>query len=239
MKYSWAIESHVGLVRSGNEDSFWPANDDATDGPVVIAVADGMGGATAGEVASRLAIDAATADDVETIPDPADRILRANMVLNDAIEADPALAGMGTTLTLGVFHPDGSLQVAHVGDSRAYVLHDGDLRQLTEDHTLVARLVADGLITPAEARTHPRRHVVMQSVGMPDVAIDRIDNHLEPGDRVLICSDGLTGMVEDDEIARLLTEAASPSEAAWRLIDAANAAGGHDNTTVAVVDVAP
>ena len=146
---------------------------------------------------------------------------------------------MGTTLTLGVFHADGSLRMAHVGDSRAYVLRNGELRQITDDHTLVAELVAGGILTPEQARTHPRRHMVTQSIGMPDVRIDTIEEALEPGDRVLVCSDGLTIMVEDAEVAQILADAESPSEAAWNLIAAANAAGGHDNTTVAVVDVAP
>lgn len=239
MRYSWAIESHVGLVRSGNEDSFAPDNDGAGEGPVVIAVADGMGGHTAGEVASRLAIEAATAEGFEPALDPVARVESANAAVSDAVAADPQLAGMGTTLTLGVFHADGSLRIAHVGDSRAYLLRGGNLRQITVDHTLVAELVAGGILTPEQARTHPRRHMVTQSIGMPEVRIDTIEEHLEPGDRVLLCSDGLTIMVEDAAVARILGDAASPSEAAWNLVTAANAAGGHDNTTVAVVDVAP
>lgn len=239
MKYSWAIESHVGLVRSGNEDAFAPDNDGAAEGPVVVAVADGMGGHTAGEVASRLAIAAATADEFEPALDPVARVERANAAVADAVAEDASLAGMGTTLTLGVFDADGALRMAHVGDSRAYLLRNGELRQITDDHTLVAELVAGGVLTPEQARTHPRRHMVTQSIGMPDVRIDTIEEQLEPGDRVLLCSDGLTIMVEDAAVAEILGGAESPSEAAWNLITAANTAGGHDNTTVAVVDVAP
>lgn len=239
MRYAWAIESHVGLVRSGNEDSFAPENDGAADGPVVIAVADGMGGHTAGEVASRLAIDAATGDDGTTGPDATERVRLANDAVGEAVTKDPRLSGMGTTLTLGVFHPDGRLDLAHVGDSRAYLLRDGAIRQLTEDHTLVAELVAGGMLTPEEARAHPRRNLVTQSIGMPEVDIYTVEERLEPTDRVLLCSDGLTAEVGDQEIARILTDASSLSEAAWDLIAAANAAGGQDNTTVAVVDVAP
>ena len=239
VKYSWAVESHVGLVRGGNEDAFAPANDDAADGPVVIAVADGMGGHTAGEVASRIAIDAATAESVADLPDPADRVHRANAAVVEAITADPRLAGMGTTLTLGIFEADGTLRLGHVGDSRAYLLRDGSLRRLTHDHTFVAELVDSGHITETEARSHPRRNLVTRSIGMPDVRVDSVDTQLEPGDRVLLCTDGLTTMVTDAHISRLLGGAPSPSAAAWRLIDAANAAGGYDNTTVAVVDVSP
>lgn len=239
MKYSWAVESHVGLMRGGNEDSFAPANDDAAEGPVVIAVADGMGGHTAGEIASRLAIEAATLDDVTDLPDPAERVRRANSAVIEAITRDPRLAGMGTTLTLGIFGGDGVLRLGHVGDSRAYVLRNGKLDRLTHDHTFVAELVDAGHLTESEARTHPRRNLVTRSIGMDDVEVDEIDRRLEPGDRVLLCTDGLTSMVPDADIARLLGEAPSPSAAAWRLIDAANAAGGYDNTTVAVVDVSP
>jgi len=236
MKYSWAVESHVGLVRNGNEDSHAPSNDDASRDPVVVAVADGMGGHVAGEVASRLAIQAAT-DPKMNGADAEDRVRTANDAVVSAITDDPSLTGMGTTLTLGIFGDDGALSIGHVGDSRAYHLRKGELRRLTADHTLVADLVNGGYITEAEARTHPRRHIVTQSIGMPHIKIDRIDTVLEPGDRVLLCTDGLTAMIDDDDVRRLLVKAVSPSEAAWALIDAANAAGGHDNTTVAVVDV--
>lgn len=131
------------------------------------------------------------------------------------------------------------LRMGHIGDSRAYLLRNGELKQLTTDHTFVADLVAGGYISEEDARIHPRRHIVTQSIGMHEVEIDRIEEQLEPGDRVLLCTDGLTGMVDDATVGRLLVESHSPSEAAWALIDAANAAGGHDNTTVAVVDVSP
>ncbi len=113
------------------------------------------------------------------------------------------------------------------------------MTQLTRDHTVVAALVVGGHISESEARDHPQRHMVTRSIGMPDLVVDEEDAQLEPGDRVLLCSDGLTTMIEDDEVRRILIEADSPPAAAWGLIDAANAAGGADNTTVAVVDVAP
>jgi len=239
MRYSWAIESHVGLVRSDNEDAFAPASDDASEGPVVIAVADGMGGHAAGEVASRLAIEAVTAAGGSDLPDPYDLVRRANIAVIDAIAADPSLAGMGTTLTLGVFEPAGRLRLGHVGDSRAYLLRNASLGKLTHDHTVVAELIAAGHLTESEARSHPHRHLVTRSVGIEGIEIDETDVELSPGDRVLLCTDGLTSMVSDDEIAQLLVNAPSPAAAAWRLIDAANTAGGYDNTTVAVVDVSP
>ncbi len=239
MRYTWAVESHVGRVREGNEDSFAPPNDGASEGPVIIAVADGMGGHVAGEVASRLAIDAATVPDPDPGEDPAVRVMSANAAVIEGMRADPRHAGMGTTLTLGIFEPDGTLRIGHVGDSRGYLLRDGVLRQLTQDHSLVGQLVAGGHITADEARTHPRRHLVTQSIGMQKIDVDRVDETLQPGDRILLCSDGLTDMVPDDDITDLLLQNEGLSDAAWSLIDAANAAGGVDNTTVAVVDVGP
>ena len=234
MRYAWAVETHVGLTRSRNEDAVAPATDGAADGPVVIAVADGMGGHAAGEVASRIAIETVAVSEAG----PAERVVAANQAIVEAAEKRSDQFGMGTTLTLGIFGADGTLQIAHVGDSRAYLLRDGKLEQVTSDHTLVARLVAEGHITEEQARHHPRRHLVMQSIGMRDIEIEEREVQLQPGDRVLLCTDGLTVMIEDSEVATLLA-GASAASAAWALIDAANAAGGYDNTTVAVVDVAP
>lgn len=236
MRYDWATATHVGRLRSGNEDAVFPEGVGSGPGPVLVGVADGMGGHVGGEVASRLAIEAAAAADTD---DPVERVSTANAAVMDAIDNDPQLAGMGTTLTLGIFAGDGMLRMGHIGDSRAYLLRNGELKQLTTDHTFVADLVAGGYISEEDARIHPRRHIVTQSIGMHEVEIDRIEEQLEPGDRVLLCTDGLTGMVDDATVGRLLVESHSPSEAAWALIDAANAAGGHDNTTVAVVDVSP
>lgn len=239
MRYTWVIESHVGKVRTGNEDSFAPPNDGVSDGPVVIAVADGMGGHVAGEVASRLAIEAAVDDDLEPGESPADRVLRANEAVIHGMESDPRHSGMGTTLTLGIFEPDGTLRIGHVGDSRAYLFRDGALQQLTQDHSLVGELVAAGRLTPEEARHHPRRHLVTQSIGMHTIEVESLTEALKDGDRILICSDGLTDMVDDAGITALLAPGDGLSDTVWSLIDAANAAGGIDNTTVAVVDVGP
>ncbi len=232
MKYTWATASDVGHVRQTNEDRVFPEADGHAPGPVVVALADGMGGAAAGEVASRLAIDAATSGGGAA----AARVNRGNDAVLEAETANAEYSGMGTTLTLGIFSEDGRLELGHVGDSRAYVLRAGALRQLTSDHTLVAEMVAQGRITAAQAEVHPRRHLLTRVIGMSGIEPDVIVEDLEDGDRVLFCSDGLTDMVSDVGIRRLLESAADPTEAAWSLVEAANAAGGIDNISVAVVE---
>jgi len=236
MKYTWATATDVGHHRDKNEDAVSPADDGAGTGPVVIAVADGMGGHAAGEVASKIAIDAATAG-TPADKDMAARVERANAAVLAAVDEDPSVAGMGTTITVGVFEPDGTLYIGHIGDSRLYVLRGTSFEQVTADHTWVMDLVARGQISPADAATHPRKHLLSRVVGMAGVQADVVEFALEPGDRVLLCSDGLTTMVHDFAIAHIMGEAETPSAAAWALIEAANAGGGVDNTTVAVVDV--
>lgn len=234
MIYTIATATHVGRIRDGNEDSVYPAEDETTSGPVVVAVADGMGGHAAGEIASAKAIEGATADDTRSA---VDRVLAANNAVLAAAEGDVSLAGMGTTLTLAIFWPDGRLEIGHVGDSRAYLWRNDRLTQLTIDHTFVRELIAQGRLAPEDAETHPRRHMLTRTIGMPDVRVDTLDIHLLPGDRVMMCSDGLTNMVSDTRIQRVLGHTPAPADAVWSLVEAANAAGGHDNTTVAVVDV--
>jgi protein phosphatase len=238
MKYTWATATHVGHVRDQNEDSVAPEVDGSSGGPIVVAVADGMGGAAAGEVASRLAIDAAVAGPPADV-DTARRILDANRAVLSAVLKDPSRAGMGTTMTLGVFDTEGSLYLGHVGDSRAYLLRDDELERLTTDHTYVMELVARGQLSVEDAANHPRRNLITRVVGMEDITVDESEVQLEPGDRVLFCSDGLTDTVPDDEIGRILRTEESVPGAAWALVEAANAAGGIDNTTVALVDVHP
>ncbi len=143
---------------------------------------------------------------------------------------------MGTTLTIGLFEADGHLELGHVGDSRTYLLRKGELRQVTRDHTLVGEMVEQGRLTPTQAETHPRRHLLTRVIGMAGVTPDIIEMEIESGDRLLFCSDGLNLMLTDVGIARLLGGAADPSDAAWSLVEAANAAGGLDNVTVVVVD---
>lgn len=236
MRYLWATATHVGNLRKVNEDSVHPEADGKGAGPIVVAVADGMGGHAAGDVASRIAIETTVSDASENLSPP-DRVAAANEAVLAAVTADPALSGMGTTMTLAIFDANGVMHLGHVGDSRAYLLRDGELRQVTTDHTLVAELVAMGRLTPEAALNHPRRHMVTRALGTPDVEVDAIELTVLAGDRVLLCSDGLTGMVRDAEIARIITEFKSPEAAAWSLVEAANAAGGADNTTVAIVDV--
>ena len=238
MRYTWATATHVGHVREGNEDSVSPTEDGAGEGPLIVAIADGMGGHVGGEIASSLAIEAATSSPAETAVAPRERVEAGNEAVVEASSGNPDLAGMGTTLTLAEFDTDGSIRIAHVGDSRLYLLRDGGLNQLTTDHTWVTEMQRRGHISEDQAATHPRRHLLTRVLGMAGVEIDEDAVDLKPGDRVLICSDGLTTMLDDPEVADILTSAETPSDAVWALVEAANAAGGYDNTTVAVVDVA-
>lgn len=234
MSYRWAVATHRGNVRSGNEDSVWPTTSGADDGPVVVMVADGMGGAVAGEVASQLAVQTAVAADGAVD----DRVREANRAILEAVRERPELRGMGTTMT--IFHLEGSDRLAHfahVGDSRAYLLRGGELTQLTEDHTVVNMYLRSGAIDADEVSTHPQRSLLMRAVGLdPDVEVDTGNLTLEPGDRVLLCTDGVNSMIDDDEIAEALS-VDSAEEAAWLLVERANLAGGHDNITALVLDV--
>lgn len=196
-------------------------------------VADGMGGAVGGEVASRTAVERAVVGG----GNPSERAERANQAVFEKTMSDPHLAGMGTTLTLIEFGPDGVARIAHVGDSRAYIWHDGEIKQITEDHTLIAEHLAAGRISQTDAASHPQRSVLTRVLGIgPDIEVDAMEIAVAPGDRFLICSDGLTNMVTDEVIAEILASGA-PEEVAWNLVEQANRAGGHDNVTVVVVDV--
>ncbi|HSJ72004.1 MAG TPA: PP2C family serine/threonine-protein phosphatase [Acidimicrobiia bacterium] len=237
MNYVWGTGTHVGRVRTGNEDSLHPAASGNSNGPAVLMVADGMGGAVAGEVASRLAVEAASvAPDGDPIS-PEDRVLAANTAVIEATRNDPSLAGMGTTMTLVVLREDGTADFAHVGDSRAYLLRDGVLRTLTTDHTLVNELMELGRITPKEAESHPHRHLITRVLGLGPIAVDTFSIDLEAGDRILLCSDGLNTMVSDFAIQELLAAGEGVDPTVWALIEQANTAGGLDNTTVVLIDV--
>lgn len=221
-----AEASHEGRVRDHNEDR-------ALAGPDVIAVADGMGGASAGEVAADMAVErVASLGAPVTGTELADAIERANAEIFAAAGADPAKAGMGTTITAGAIE-DGTLEVAHVGDSRAYLWRDGDLEQVTNDHSVVAELVRRGTLTPEEASRHPHRNVITRALGAEEqVEVDRMSLDLRPGDVVLLCSDGLTGHLSDDQIVTVLREGGSLRAIADRLVRRTNQAGGTDNVTV-------
>jgi len=233
MIYTWATATNTGLVRDHNEDSVAPQDMGIEAGPFMVGVADGMGGHAGGEVASRLALEAALAAEGTVV----ERVRAANRAVLDAATGDPALQGMGTTLVLASFVDD-SVEIGHVGDSRAYLLRSPDLTQITTDHSWVAEKVASGEITAEEAKTHPYRSVITRALGLqPEVDIDRERRTLQSGDRVLICSDGLTNMVASDQIRDILLEQTHPIDAVWSLVDAANQAGGIDNISVVVVSV--
>lgn len=225
----------VGLVRSNNQDRLLMADP-------LYAVADGMGGAAAGEVASATAVN--TLRDVfEPISTPAaDDLVRsaeaANRAVWDLAEANPEMRGMGTTLVALALVQESHLAIINIGDSRVYALHQGELRQVTEDHNLVAELVAQGRLSEEEAEFHPRRNIMTRALGVdPDVPVDLFLEEAATGDRYLLCSDGLPREVKDDHIASILRRLRDPREAAKELVDEAKRRGGSDNITVVVVDV--
>jgi protein phosphatase len=218
----------VGRQRTANEDSLVVR-------PPLFAVADGMGGAKAGEVASAVAVEAVEGARESSEPPEAQLagIVRdANRRIYDLAVADESRRGMGTTLTLAKVHGD-EVSLAHVGDSRAYRLRDGELAQLTRDHSLVAELERSGQITAEAAEHHPQRSIITRALGPePDVEVDTYTLAGRDGDLFLICSDGLTSMISDDEVASILSSARSLDEAADALVRAANQSGGKDNITV-------
>jgi protein phosphatase len=248
LKLVGAMLTDAGRVRELNEDSvayLVPPTEAAADAALAL-IADGMGGHSAGEVASRLAVDAildvflaAAGSDI-----PMAEMLAAGLIAaNDAIlarsQADPACAGMGTTCTMVAIR-DGMAYLGHIGDSRAYLLRHGSLQQISEDQSLVATLLRNGVITAAEAADRPDRNVILQALGTrteiePVIWQDGLP--LVPGDILLLCSDGLTDCVADRAIADILTTH-PPYEACRALIDAANDAGGNDNVSVGVIAVA-
>ena len=225
----------TGRRRLGNEDAF-------VCEPPLFAVADGMGGAQAGELASRIAAAALEERGVglqgeaavaAVVQDANDRIFRRAL-------DDPTTAGMGTTVTVALLDEEsGTITIAHVGDSRAYRIRDGRLEQLTDDHSLVAELVRSGRLTQEEADQHPHRSVITRALGTEEaVEVDTRTEPVEPGDLYLICSDGLTIMVGEQEILGLVTGANGDLDAAAEsLVAAANAAGGEDNITVVLVAI--
>jgi len=222
----------VGRVRDGNEDDFL----DQANRLGLVAVADGMGGHRAGEVASATALEALRAG-VASGEELRDAIEGANEAVLEKSESDQELHGMGTTLTAGMLGTDGQLVVGHVGDSRAYLVRDGELTQITNDHSLVEEMVRGGELTPEQAEVHPQRSIITRALGIdPQVDVDVYPLELRPGDRILFCSDGLTTMVRQDEMASIFAREPDPKRAAQLLVDAANAAGGEDNITAVIVE---
>lgn len=237
VQLNYAARSDVGLVRAGNQDS-------AYAGPHLLVLADGMGGPAGGDIASSVAVaQLAPLDD--DVP-PADDLLH---LLRDAVEAAhdelmersqeaPELAGLGTTC-IAVLRSGNKLAMVHIGDSRAYLLRGGILTQVTTDHTYVQHLVDTGRISAEEAERHPNRNMILRALGDNDgeVLLDESVREALPGDRWLLCSDGLSGMVARDTIEDALNRFADPGECADRLIDLALRAGGTDNITVVIADV--
>ncbi|MFF0163161.1 Stp1/IreP family PP2C-type Ser/Thr phosphatase [Streptomyces sp. NPDC005263] len=231
----FAAGSHKGMIREGNEDSGYA-------GPRLLAIADGMGGAAAGEVASSEAISTIVAldDDVpgsDVLTSLGTAVQRANDQLRAMVEEDPQLEGMGTTLT-ALLWTGQRLGLVHVGDSRAYLLRDGVLTQITQDHTWVQRLVDEGRITEEEATTHPQRSLLMRALGSGDhVEPDLSIREVRAGDRYLICSDGLSGVVSHQTLEDTLASYQGPHETVQNLIELALRGGGPDNITVIIADV--
>jgi PPM family protein phosphatase len=233
MRIVAGVATDTGRVRDHNEDAYIVE-------PPLYAVADGMGGANAGEVASQLALE--TIGEMQRAGETPldDEVREANRVVFVRAGEDAKFAGMGTTVTAALASAD-ALHLVHVGDSRAYLLRAGSLRQLTLDHTLVDRMVEAGEISRDEADVHPHRNVLLRALGTePKVDVDALDLGVLEGDQILICSDGLTDMVTESQITAILDIASgSPQDAADRLVRAANRAGGIDNITAIVLAIAP
>ena len=231
----YAVRSDVGLLREGNEDS-------AYAGPHLLAVADGMGGHAAGEVASAATIEAMSALDADEptgdlLGALANAVARANMRLQEMILSDPATEGMGTTLT-ALLWADGQAALCHIGDSRAYLLRDGQFYQITHDHTLVQSLVDEGRITEDDVATHPQRSLLLRALDGRTLADPDLSTHeTMPGDRYLLCSDGLSGVVTEQTLHQALSSVRDPDKAALQLVELALKGGGPDNITCIVADV--
>lgn len=245
-----SARTSVGQVRENNEDNvrLW-----TNDEYVVAVVADGMGGAVAGEEASRIAVETLQQGEFLQTPDESPMSLsddQAIQWLSNTIHAantnivkraasDPELRGMGTTMTLAFVRNTHSI-IAHVGDSRGYLVdgHTGRIHQITADHSFVEALVAAGHLTHEQAEDHPMRNVLYRALGQnDDVDVDVYETHLRPGDRLVLCSDGLTRHVKPGEIASILLEAQDLEDASQSMIDLANARGGEDNVSVILIAV--
>lgn len=233
----------VGQKRDHNEDNYYvfsTASDFETRG-MLFGVADGMGGHAGGEFASRIAVDAlgkyytTEADQGAVLPALESCITEANSLIYSQAKTSPVLKGMGTTLTAAVL-ADKTLRLAQVGDSRGYRIRDMTIQQLTNDHSLVAEQIRQGIISETEAASHPAKNIITRALGTKaKVDIDFYSFELEPDDRILLCSDGLHGVVGESEILSLVLQAESSPEACKKLIAKANENGGPDNVTVIVV----
>ncbi len=229
-----AVATDPGRKRRQNEDAFVVR-------PPLFAIADGMGGARAGEIASALA--AGALNESETQSGGEDRVIdlvqEANRRVHERASNDPATSGMGTTMTVALVEPNGDITFGHVGDSRAYVLRGDTLEQLTDDHSLVAELVRRGELSASDAEVHPQRSVITRALGTdPDVDVDAFTVHPEAGDIYLLCSDGLSDMVAGEAIEQvLLANRGDLDGAAKALVRAANRGGGDDNITAVLFEI--
>jgi protein phosphatase len=231
MKVSVGAATDIGQVREGNEDSFLIVEP-------LYAVADGMGGHRGGEVASSLALETVQGMFERREGSLAEQVAEANRAVFDRSQSDRKVSGMGTTLTAAQVEGN-RVHLVHVGDSRAYLLHGAELTQITEDHTLVHRMVMEGEISEEEAETHPHRSILTRALGVDrNIQVDEGDLEVAPGDRLLLCTDGLTGMVAEGQIREILLETVDPQEAVEKLVRGANSAGGIDNITAVILDFA-
>lgn len=235
-------ETDVGRVRSVNQDARGEWRDEST-GLRLFFIADGMGGHRGGEVASQLAVEQVGRAFAESPAEPAAMLRgafeRANTEIFQRANADFELAGMGTTGVALLLTGEPTAYVAHVGDSRAYRLRDGALEMLTGDHSVVGELVRRGQLTEEQARVHPQSNEILRAIGtQPRVEVEVGEIAVQLGDRFLLCSDGLNGMLPDEQIAEVLA-GATPESCARQLIDRANQAGGTDNITVILVRIDP
>lgn len=240
-----AARTDIGRVRQANEDAFGVWELERGGRLLVGAVADGLGGYAAGEVASSLACRVVEAHLSGAPPDEplesvvAGAIRRANDEVYSAARSAPELDGMATTLTCAVLSAD-RVVVGHVGDSRAYLVHDAVAEPLTDDHSLVGELVRNGDLTDEEAMAHPQRHILTNALGThADVRVDVRAQPAGPGDMIVLCSDGLTTLVAAREIPEVLAAAPDFGAAAERLVALANERGGHDNITVVILQFDP
>jgi PPM family protein phosphatase len=238
MRLVFAAATDVGRMRKNNEDSYLSSKP-------VAAVADGMGGHSAGEVASAIAIEELATlgsrgpweNETAATDDLKQAILRANRRIREMAASDSKLNGMGTTL-VALLEDGDMVHVANVGDSRGYLLRQGELSQVTVDHSLVQELVDDGRLSPEDAERHPQRSVITRALGIdPEVEFDLFTYKLQVGDRLLLCSDGLSDVVEPKQIRNVLLRVRNAQKAARQLVTVANEQGGPDNITVIVVDV--
>ncbi|WP_026487208.1 Stp1/IreP family PP2C-type Ser/Thr phosphatase [Caldanaerobius polysaccharolyticus] len=237
-------KTDVGNTRENNEDGYYIKNDDELK---LFIVADGMGGHNAGEIASSLAIKS-VADyfeenykkinkrDCDIVNFIKEAIVQGNLEVFKRAMLNKSMNGMGTTLTLLLIE-NGKYFLGHIGDSRAYLVRDGEIKQISNDHSLVAELIRQGSITENEARVHPQRNIITRALGTEDdIEIDIAFDHVNPGDIILLCTDGLTSMLTDQEILDIIYDK-EPEMACEELVKAANARGGYDNITVVITKV--